>query len=66
MRDDNEPAFPWLAPSRDERHHGMSLRDYFAAHALGPVWNNCSVSGVDDIAALTYQMADAMLKARQS
>jgi hypothetical protein len=62
------PAFPtYLA---DNMAHGMSLRDYFAAAAMHcyllesmndterdsePLW----------IAGLAYEMADAMLEARE-
>ena len=45
---------------------GMSLRDYFAGQALitamhGPLW---ATSGDDDLAALAYRIADAMLRER--
>ena len=64
----SQPAFPtWIVD--DSMAHGMSLRDYFAAAAmhchllenlsdkesdLEPLW----------IAGLAYEMADAMLEAR--
>ena len=59
-----KPAFP------NDTDDGMSLRDYFAAKAMqgicahsggaSPVWaeNN------SDIAEVSYELADAMLKAR--
>ena len=66
------PAFPGLHPSKECHYQdaGMSLRDYFAAKAMqgicahsggaSPVWaeNN------SDIAEVSYELADAMLKAR--
>ena len=64
----NEPAFPnegfngWGEPFQ-----GMTLRDYFAAKAmqgfLGTVKVGCPV---DLIAFDAYNLADAMLKARQA
>lgn len=72
---DGGSAFPCdvFDPDVDgpEQHEGMSLRDYFAAKALGPML--AFVLKVDDpsqipdesIAKRAYNMADAMLKARQ-
>jgi aromatic ring-opening dioxygenase catalytic subunit (LigB family) len=40
--------------------HGMTLRDYFAAKALAV----CPLSLPTEKANWSYQMADAMLKAR--
>jgi hypothetical protein len=63
------PAFPHIAQSySDVRKDGMTLRDYFAAKAMqgicasGPTsdWSNTR------IAVEAYEMADAMLKARQA
>lgn len=59
---------------------GMSLRDYFAAKAMQGLCANPGAAfqanglsgwglvntGLDEVAALSYDMADAMLKARQS
>lgn len=50
--------------------YGMTLRDYFAAHAMGIVPNQNATnmrpneSGADYIARRSYEYADAMLKAR--
>ena len=44
---------------------GMSLRDYFAAAAL-PEVDKRSHGTTDDVARECYQLADAMLKARDS
>lgn len=61
-------------------HYGMTLRDYFAAKALQGVlansggvvqansscgWSLCNCT-LDDVAEFSYQMADAMLKARNA
>ena len=66
----NSPAFPLANLWHNELKHynGMTLRDYFAAHAMqgicasGPSveWSN------DRLAAEAYDLADAMLKARES
>lgn len=68
---ENPPAFP-----RDERylgHNGMTLRDWFAGQALGyaldrDYGNDWGRSGRDHMpraAAHAYQIADAMLAARE-
>lgn len=48
------------------RYTGMSLRDYFAAKALGGLINySPEPDEHSNIAHLCYALADAMLKARQ-
>jgi len=75
MKDSTEiQAFP------DERNFGISIRDYFAARALplamqmrtddynkemGKDWNWDIGEDAEDIAKLTYKLADAMLEARE-
>lgn len=73
------PAFPQdydtammanLSPSQGAL--GMTLRDYFAAKALGVMCSSnvnstgtfASHGGRETVASVCYQMADAMLKAR--
>ena len=61
----NEPAFPnegfngWGTP-----FEGMSLRDYFAAKAMPRVMQDGK--SFYEIAEDAYDMADAMLKAREA
>ena len=44
---------------------GMTLRDYFAAKAMQSYWSDPTVAGdLKTAAAWAYDMADAMLKAR--
>lgn len=74
--DDGGPAFPCKVPYQfgggdmqgEEVFPGMSLRDYFAAAALGHVPKLMEVNGrnltASGIAAWSYEMADAMLAAR--
>ena len=46
----------------------MTLRDYFAAKALGSLLNVLAIRNLEvtpeNIAALAYKRADAMMKAR--
>ena len=61
---DGGPAFP----TNDVCYNGMTLRDYFAAKAMQGLlmstgmWANNEDA---DLAHSAYQMADAMLKARE-
>lgn len=61
-------AFPYILDEKD--HQGMDLRDYFAAKAMQQFIVMVSddpriLMRLDfDIANLSYQMADAMMKAR--
>ncbi len=72
------PAFPFVEPPTAGYSvaTGMTLRDYFAAKAMQIMWdaydkgycglNNNDAPNVEIIAEGAYQMADAMLKARES
>ena len=66
MSQDGGPAFPG---THGNDYRGMSLRDYFAGQALTALWSApVEVTGKrsgDDLAALTYKIADAMLEARK-
>jgi len=65
-KDNLQPAFPFTKTHDWQEHNdGMSLRDYFAAKALSGL-----LCGNDDpivvrCAQLAYEVADAMLKARE-
>ena len=63
----NPPAFP--IPF-ETHHDGMTLRDYFAAKAMQGAISGCSSKGevimYSDLAGLSYEVADAMLKAREA
>ena len=70
MRNTGGPAFPApagrLTPITDQ---GMTLRDYFAAKALPTAIKEVEDAGtynLADVAAIAYQYADAMLKARET
>ena len=66
---DGGPAFPhttqWDGITPAINYHGISMRDYFAAAAL-PQVDLRSHGTPDDIALECYQLADAMLKARET
>jgi hypothetical protein len=47
-------------------HFGMTIRDYFAAAALPVAWKVYESWDVNAISKATYQLADAMLKAREA
>ena len=70
----NPPAFPHhmnTATGFDVASHaGMTLRDYFAARALTGMLADPNVKlqngATEKVADLAYEVADAMLKARES
>ena len=62
----NEPAFPQQTDLKLS-YTGMTLRDYFAAKTLqGLLSNRNAEAAIDEFAAKSYRMADAMLKAREN
>jgi hypothetical protein len=64
---DGGPAFP--RDHQHDGHNGMTLRDYFAAKAM-PMARDVYCDGAPEgwlsVAKLAYDMADAMLKAREA
>ena len=76
----NPPAFPHVADIlqfdgksttvKTLTQNGMTLRDYFAAKAMQGAMSGCAARGevvmYSDLAGLSYEMADAMLKAREA
>jgi hypothetical protein len=71
---DGGPAFPhttqWDGITPAINYHGISMRDYFAAAALQGI---CSSRSHSDLkghamasAKVSYDLADAMLKAREA
>lgn len=71
--DDGGNAFPIPGLQNDESFNGMSLRDYFAGQALQGFLSGLLADGQakfgdssrSEVAAQSYQMADAMLAARK-
>ena len=64
--EDGGPAFP---PHWDPKTHpsGMSLRDYFAAKAMQGLMASPECPESMEVAAkCSYNLADAMLKAREA
>ncbi len=70
------PAFPVKNIATEEQYPGMDLRDYFAAkametlitsdvgHFLQPTNSKEVSSSMEWLSGVSYEMADAMLKAR--
>ena len=56
-------AFP--VPDDASDMPGMTLRDYFAAKAMQGLLSSDVVAPLDDFAAKSYLVADAMLNARK-
>ena len=64
------PAFPIKEFSKDLQsiatyHVGMTLRDYFAAKAMQGMMTDVTYPRGDAIAMWAYEVADAMLEARE-
>ena len=58
--DDVDPDITYPA------HAGMTLRDYFAAKALSGLVVNGDNFNLTRLTAYSYEIADAMLKAREA
>lgn len=68
----NQPAFPVAEDHKVadalEWTQGMQLRDYFAAKAIDAAYRatgHYTPIDAQNVAALAYEIADAMLKARE-
>jgi hypothetical protein len=62
----NEPAFPsWKEDGAFS--YGMTLRDYFAAKAMQGILASWAKETCmyEEVSAISYEMADEMLKARE-
>lgn len=59
-----------IASEYEIEHNGMTLRDYFATHAMQAIFNwSTNLEGdlmFDEVAEDSYLLADSMLKARES
>lgn len=60
------PAFPSHGSMGEVAHEGMTMRDYFAAKAMQACIASGRFHGYSACASDSYQMADAMLKAREA
>jgi len=60
----NPHAFP-RHPGVAKPYSGMTLRDYFAARAMQGMMVEVDQPACDYIARTAYNLADAMLKARE-
>jgi len=68
------PAFPVKAPVLSNDKQGMTMRDWFAGKAMQGMFSDADVlqvmakgkrAAVIEVADMAYQVADAMLKARE-
>lgn len=64
------PAFPESFQDKDPRNQGwigggMTLRDYFAAKAMQQLMPSVQIEDGKTISKIAYQVADAMIKARE-
>ena len=65
----NPPAFPLTSHWHNELNHynGMTLRDYFAAKAMQGMLSEPSLKATpEEFASKSYELADAMMKAREA
>ena len=70
----NIPAFPTAQYADGVRpsgfDNGMTLRDYFAVKAMQGAMSGCATRGevviYSNLAGLSYEMADAMMKEREA
>ena len=73
-KDTSRPAFPHIDSGCGRFDSGMSIRDYFAAKAMqGFIMDEAILNTSDtskawlkSIADASYEMADAMIKAKES
>ena len=67
----NQSAFPWTADDGEmiQGEKGMTLRDYFAAKAMQGMMEDGQAFRLvaeSTLANTAYEIADAMLKAREA
>ena len=65
------PAFPAMHYDLADNEHGLTMRDYFAAKAMQGFLAYATHKGIyappdNELASAAFQLADAMLKARQA
>jgi hypothetical protein len=63
------PAFPAMHYDLADNEHGLTMRDYFAAKAMQALIAYATAKGIyvppdNELASASYQLADAMMKAR--
>ena len=64
MSNTGGPAFPFVCDADFDYGTGMTLRDYFAAKTLQGLLASGLEQSRYEFARKSYEMADAMLKAR--
>jgi hypothetical protein len=64
MQMNDTPAFPTTLFEHGGESNGMTLRDYFAAKAMQALIDNDNL--FFEIPTRAYEIADAMMKAREA
>ena len=66
-KDNGGPAFPQISELGDiaATSGGMTLRDWFAGQALAGHYCDWGKYSMNEIAQMSYTLADAMLEARK-
>lgn len=59
-------AFPIKGPVMSSDEQGMTMRDYFAAKAMQGMLAAAENYQTPDLAMYAYQVADAMIEAREA
>lgn len=69
-KDSGGYAFPVPNDADNNGNCGMTLRDYFAGQAMAAIANGCIIASKklsdEECAEASYQLADAMIKAREN
>jgi hypothetical protein len=60
----NLPAFPAMHYDLADNEHGLTMRDYFAAKAMQALIDNDGL--FSEIPTQAYELADAMMQAREA
>lgn len=68
LRNNDETAFPIQSAEHPDNSQGMSLRDFFAAKALGGLAADprFGQESVEYYAILAYKLSDAMMEVRKT
>lgn len=60
------PAYPFQSSEYEALQRGMTLRDWFAGHAIRARWGDVTAMTAEEAASTAYQLADAMLAEREN
>ena len=66
MKEDITPIDPTWMEKTGGYARDMTLRDHYAGLAMQELYQRVETGGFERVAKLSYEMADAMLKARDA